>query len=329
MSHSPKNRLKFVDIGANLLDPMYTGIYRGKVRHEADLDLVLQRAFGVDEENNEDIEDGGGVKGGTEAVLDKIVVTAGTLEESREALKLVRESPFADRMYCTVGVHPTRCGSFLEHGIEEHLKDLMEVIEDGLSDGKVVAIGELGLDYARTQFCDIQTQKEGFLAQLSLAEKTGLPLFLHNRETGNDLLDLLKTHRHRFTRGVVHSFDDTIELAKEFMDLDLYIGINGCSLKTVENLAVVKQLPLKKLMIETDCPWCDIRASHAGFSHIKTSFDTKQEKKFERGFCVKGRYEPCHIIQVAEVIAGTRGSSTSLRDIADACLRNSYDFYRF
>ena len=80
MNHSPKNRLKFVDIGANLLDPMYTGIYRGKVRHEADLDLVLQRGFGVDEETNDnnDNKDGGGVKGGTEAVLDKIVVTAGT-----------------------------------------------------------------------------------------------------------------------------------------------------------------------------------------------------------------------------------------------------------
>ena len=79
----------FVDIGANLLSEMYQGTYRGKERHEADLDDVLKRAWA----------------GG----LDRIIVTGGTLAESREALVLARTD---SRLFSTVGVHPTRCGEF-------------------------------------------------------------------------------------------------------------------------------------------------------------------------------------------------------------------------
>jgi len=307
--------MKFIDIGANLLDDMYNGVYRGKERHASDLDLVLERAFDNDSDNS---------------VLDKIVVTAGSLEESRKALDFVRfySEKYPNRLFCTVGVHPTRSNEIFDGGeasADDHIQNMLDLVKDGMSDGKVIAIGELGLDYARTQFCEKSVQKNGFLSQLRLAEETKLPLFLHNRDTGEDLLDLLKENRHRFTRGVVHSFDDTAELAAKFIDLDLYIGLNGCSLKTAENLEVVKELPLNRLLLETDCPWCDIRASHAGFEHVQTKFPTKQEKKFEKGCCVKGRYEPCHIIQVAEVVAGVKG--ISLEELAAVTLQNSKEFY--
>jgi|GWRWMinimDraft_5_1066013.scaffolds.fasta_scaffold06606_2 TatD DNase family protein len=102
---------------------------------------------------------------------------------------------------------------------------------------------------------------------------------------------------------------------------------NGCSLKTAENLEVVRQIPLEKLLLETDCPWCDIRPNHASYQYVDTKFPTKQEKKWEEGFCVKSRTEPCHIVQVAEVIARVKGCS--VEDVADACYSNSLKFYGF
>jgi len=177
------------------------------------------------------------------------------------------------------------------------------------------------------EFCPIDVQKRGFLAQLAIAEETKLPLFIHNRNTGTDLLDLLKINRHRFTRGVVHSFDDTLDLALSFIDLDLYIGINGCSLKKEENLQVLKEIPIERILLETDCPWCDIRQSHASFQYVKTKFETKNEKKFQRGCCVKSRSEPCHINQVAEVVAGVKG--IDLKEVADICYKNSNNFFGF
>ena len=299
----------FVDIGANLLDQMYQGNYRGKERHDPDLDTVLQRAW----DNN----------------VDKIIITAGTLEESREALKLARQDK---RLFCTAGVHPTRCSQEFgetEESWETYLRELRQVIEEGVGDGNIAALGELGLDYARLEFCDVETQKKGLLAQLQLAKEIDLPLFLHNRDTGTDLLDILKEHYFEDgverAGGVVHSFDDSLELAQKFMELGLYIGINGCSLKTEENLKVVKEIPLNRLLLETDCPWCDIRATHAGSAYVDTKFEQMTEKKYAPGSCVKGRYEPCHIVQVCEVIAGVKG--ISVEEVASASRNNAYSLF--
>lgn len=272
--------MPFVDIGANLLDGMYQGYYRGgdQPKHEQDLDIVLKRAW-----DNQ---------------LDKIIITAGTVEESKQALAMSRRD---DRLYCTAGVHPTRCSQefgMTDDSWKESLDKLKHAIEQGIQQHKVVALGELGLDYARLEFCDAETQKKGLIAQLQLARDNSfhLPLFLHNRDSGNDLLQILKEHYFVEQNGevaggggVVHSFDDSLEMAHKFMELGLYIGINGCSLKTQENLNVVRDIPLDKIMLETDCPWCDIRPTHAGWGHVQTKVDVKMEKKYERGCCVKGR----------------------------------------
>lgn len=138
-------------------------------------------------------------------------------------------------------------------------------------------------------------------------------------------MEILKQDKRR-QRGVVHSFDDTLELALQFIELGLYIGLNGCSLKTEENLKVVKDLPLDKILLETDCPYCEIKQSHAGFHYIKTQpYEKKTDKKFELGKMVKGRNEPCQMVQVAEVIAGVKG--IDVQEVADQCYQNSLELY--
>lgn len=91
----------------------------------------------------------------------------------------------------------------------------------------------------------------------------------------------------------------------------VFIGINGCSLKTAENCEVMSCLPLARLMIETDAPWCDVRPTHAGYEYVKTKWETKDKKKYDAACLVKGRNEPCSVVQVLEVVAGFRGLSNT------------------
>jgi len=281
--------MKFIDIGANLTDTMYNGEYNGSSKHPPDLEAVLERAK-------------------TAGVV-KMMVTGGNLEESKKAIELAKAHP--GNLFATVGCHPTRCGEFVSHpgGDQDYFNSLLELIKDNRE--HVVAVGEFGLDYERTKFCDIETQQKYFEKQLELSEATGLPLFLHNRNSGADLVRILSENKDKMPGGgVVHSFDGTEEERDNILGLGLYIGINGCSLKTEENLKVMSKIPTEKLMIETDCPWCDIRPSHAGHKLIRTKFENwpaVDKKKWREGCVVKGRNEPHNIQQVLEIIAAVRG----------------------
>ena len=76
-------------------------------------------------------------------------------------------------------------------------------------------------------------------------------MYLHNRNTGGDFVKIIKENRHRFSTGVVHSYTDSLEEMKQLLDLDLYIGVNGCSLKKPENIEFIKHIPIDKIMLET------------------------------------------------------------------------------
>ena len=129
---------------------------------------------------------------------------------------------------------------------------------------KFIAVGECGLDYDRFEYAGKAEQHLAFLPHFDLAQKYQLPMYLHSRATGDDFYNIVKENRHKFSTGVVHSFTGTIEEMNKLVDIGLYIGINGCSMKTEELCEMVKHVPLDKMMVETDCPYCDIRNSHAG-----------------------------------------------------------------
>ncbi|RQM19473.1 hypothetical protein B5M09_007085 [Aphanomyces astaci] len=224
-------RVRLIDIGANLADPMFVGLYRGKQKHVVlnDFEHMLQRAF--------------------TSQVEKIIITGGSLSESKEALALARTH---DRLHCTVGVRNVRPqGTSLRI-----LPCETKTTHDADFPHQVVAVGEFGLDYDRLEFCDRTTQQLYFEKQFELAQVSNLPLFLHNRNTGADFYDMISRHRDSFRDGVVHSFTGSAAEAKQLVDLDLFIGINGCSLKTQDNLDVVKSIPIDRIMLETGThPW--------------------------------------------------------------------------
>ncbi|PNH09665.1 putative deoxyribonuclease TATDN1 [Tetrabaena socialis] len=288
--------MRFIDIGANLLDEMYDGRYNDKDYHPPDLQPVLARAWA--------------------AGLQRIIITAGSLAEARRALALAQTD---DRLYCTVGCHPTRCGEFEAHpdGPEACLQELLAVLREGQALGKVVAVGECGLDYDRLHFCDAETQKKFFMAQFRLAAESGLPMFLHLRAAADDFLDIVRQHAADFPRGgVVHSFDGTADEARRILAMpQLAIGLNGCSLKTEDNLAVVAGLPLERIMLETDCPWCEVRPTHAGRRHVSAAALAGTASAKDR----KKHSPEC---QVLEVVAGSQ-ESEDVGAVAEAVYGNT------
>ncbi|XP_010907352.1 uncharacterized protein [Elaeis guineensis] len=277
--------IRMIDFAVNLTDNMFKGIYNGRQCHVADIPAVLARAW--------------------RAGVDRIIVTGGSLEESKEALAIAETD---GRLFCTVGVHPTRCKEFEESGDpEKHFQALVSLAKEGIQKGKVVAVGECGLDYDRLQFCPSEMQKKYFEKQFELAEAVKLPMFLHMRAAAEDFCNLLARNKHRFSAGVAHSFTGSAEDRDKLLSFDnLFIGVNGCSLKTTENLDVLRGIPIERMMIETDSPYCGIKNTHAGIKFVKSVWPSKKKEKYEPDSTVKDRNEPCLVRQVLEVVAGCK-----------------------
>lgn len=200
------------------------------------------------------------------------------IESSEKSLELARKY----NTCCFLGVHPL------------HITLPVENLREGIrkmdySDDHIAGIGECGLDFYRS---DKKTaQIEIFEEHLSIQ---GLPFFYHCRNSYKDFIHAIANSTHNGVyMGVVHSFDGTLEQANHLISKGLYIGINGCSLKTEQNLEVVKRIPIEWILLETDSPFCLIRRSYACSTYINIA---------------KAKHnEPIYIKQVAQVLAELKG----------------------
>lgn len=312
---------KYIDIGANLLDTKFLGEYNGSTKHPSDIDTVLSRSLAGYPKSDGSLN--------YNAVCERIIITSGTFEECKASIELCKKINAKTGLQSTsttAGFHPTRSAEYIDS------IDLLNFIKDNTE--YLTAFGELGLDYDRLQFADKEAQHLSLNKQLDvikqLKEEFGIrkPLFIHNRNCGDDLYAILKTFKESNSgdlSGVVHSFDDSIELATKYLDLGLYIGLNGCSFRTEDNLSVIKEIPLERILLETDSPWCDLRQTHAGFKYVQTKFESVKEKKWKEGCYVKNRMEPSLIGQVAECLAGVKGEEVEV--VRRVCGENTMNLF--
>ena len=163
------------------------------------------------------------------------------VESSRKSLELCKSF---EKFFCAVGIHP--------HSAEDE-QDMLGEVFSMVNNEKVVAVGEIGLDY-HYDFSDRKTQKEVFEKQLVFANENDFPVIVHSREATQDTMELLKKHK---PKGVVHCFTGSVETAKEILSLGMYLGIGGAitfknAVRPVESVGFI---PLDRILLETDCPY--------------------------------------------------------------------------
>lgn len=173
-----------------------------------------------------------------------IVNVGASMKSSAATVALTERYPF---IYGAVGVHPDEAGALTEAD--------MEWLKAAAADPKIVAIGEIGLDYY-WNVSEADIQKKWYIRQLELARETGLPVIIHSREAAKDTLDIMKEHG-RDLGGVIHCFSYSVELAREYLNMGYYIGIGG--VLTFKNARKLKQVaeytPLDRIVLETDAPY--------------------------------------------------------------------------
>lgn len=193
-----------------------------------------------------------------------VCIDVGTkYETSKNAIELAEGH---EGIYAAIGMHPIHIKTDLmklrmdeEEGAFEPLGEEYdkERYKELAKSKKVVAIGEIGLDYyykpkTNTRLEKFkELQKKVFIQQLGLAEELNLPVIIHCRVAFNDLYEILKTRK---LRGVIHCFTGNWEDAQKYIDLGFYIGINGIIFK-LDLDEVIKNTPLDKILVETDCPY--------------------------------------------------------------------------
>ena len=220
-----------------------------------------------------------------EAGVSKMLVIGFDLASSLGAIELAESY---DNVYATVGMHP--------HDATDLTPDVLKTFRDLLEHPKVIALGEIGLDYYRN-LSPRDVQKAAFEKQLDVADEFDMPIVVHNREAYMDILPILES-RDRNASGVLHCFTGDVELMQRSVELGFHIGIGGIVTypKAKEMQAVAREVPAERLLIETDCPWL--------------------APQFRRG----KRNEPAYLRAVAEKIAELR--ATSVESIGEITTRN-------
>ena len=168
------------------------------------------------------------------------------IEPSRRS-KLIDVVDSDDRIFRGIGIHP--------HHVGEITPDAIDEVERRCKDSKVVAIGEIGLDYYY-DFCPPDVQKSYFRAQLGVAKRNGLPVIVHNRDSDEDVLSIIKEEQDGTLRGVLHCFSSDENVLSRAIELGFHVSFTGnitFKKSTLDN--VVRAVPEDKFMIETDAPY--------------------------------------------------------------------------
>ena len=222
----------------------------------------------------------------------KIITMGDSLESSARSVALTEEF---ESVYAAVGIHP------------EEAQPMTAATDDLLAawaaQGKVVAIGEIGLDYYWEKDEEKRAlQRTIFVRQLDLARQLRLPVCIHDREAHGDMMKILKTEG-RGLRGVLHCYSGSWEMAAELLKGDWYFGIDGpLTYKNAAKLPeIVQRLPAERILVETDSPYLS-----------PMPFRGK-------------RNEPAHVLYVAKKAAELRGES--LEAFARATRENTRDLY--
>lgn len=183
-----------------------------------------------------------------EAGVGAIVNMGATMQGAKDSVAMAKQYPF---VYAAVGIHPD-CAKDLNEAEFEVLRALAK-------EEKVVAIGEIGLDYYWDS-TERDVQKYWFLRQLALAQELNLPIVIHSRDAAQETYEILKEeYQKKGTpwQGVIHCFSYSLELAQEFVKMGFFIGIGGvATFKNARKLKeVIAGIPMDFLVLETDCPY--------------------------------------------------------------------------
>lgn len=174
-----------------------------------------------------------------------IVNVGASMESTKASVELAKQYDF---VYAAVGIHPS--------DVEGLSEDDIQRIQGYSALEKVVAIGEIGLDYHYSE-PQREIQKKWFRRQLDLAQAVSLPVIIHSRDAANDTLEILKEYDGKLKGGVIHCFSYSPEMASEYVKMGYYIGIGG--VLTFKNAKKLKEaadiVPIDRIVIETDCPY--------------------------------------------------------------------------
>ena len=171
------------------------------------------------------------------------IINCGTdVRSSLDSIAMAEKYPF---VYAACGYHPESALEFTDDSLAE--------IEKMLSHEKCVAVGEIGLEY-HYDFVPKDVQKYVFEKHLELAVKYDMPVIVHDREAHADTMELLKKYR---PKGVLHCYSGSAEMAKEVLNLGMYIGLGGAVTfkNAVKPVEVSQMIPADRLLLETDCPY--------------------------------------------------------------------------
>ncbi len=177
--------------------------------------------------------------------IEAVVNVGASIQSTKNTLQLIEKYP---SVYGSAGVHPNETRELDE--------SLMEWLKKATKQEKIVAVGEIGLDYYWNE-PEPEIQKQWFIRQLNMAREVKLPVIIHSRDAAKDTLDLMRAERAWESGGVIHCFSYGVELAREYLNMGFFLGIGG--VVTFSNgkklKEVVKYMPMEQMVLETDCPY--------------------------------------------------------------------------